>query len=84
MEYDFTLNVVGMTDLDEFPLQSFFEAGCDDGTVGVRRGRVHIQFSRDAVSLNEAVGSAIVALKSIGIDAFLASVESPEKVADVA
>jgi hypothetical protein len=45
---------------------------------------VHIQFTRDAGSLNEAVGSAIVALKGIGIDAFLASVESPEKIADVA
>lgn len=84
MEYDFTLNVIGMTDLDEFPLQKFFEAGCDDVTVGSRGGDVRIQFSRDAGSLDEAVGSAIVALKSIGIDAFLASVDSPEKIADVA
>ncbi|HEV7280042.1 MAG TPA: hypothetical protein VGN57_07490 [Pirellulaceae bacterium] len=43
MEYDFTLNAIGMTDLDEFPLQKFFESGCDDGTVGSRRGGVHIQ-----------------------------------------
>lgn len=84
MEYDFTLNVIGMTDLDEFPLQKFFEAGCDDGTVGSRQGYVHVQFTRDARSLDEAVGSAIVALKGIGIDAFLASIGVPEKVADVA
>jgi hypothetical protein len=82
--YKFTLIALGMTHLDEVPIDKVLAAGCDDGSVSSSAGRVCFRFNRDGRSLDEAVGSAIVALKGIGIDAFLASIGVPEKVADVA
>ena len=46
-------------------LDALFEAGCDDALVGVgRRGEIALDFSRQAPSLEDAVNSAIAAVRA--------------------
>ena len=37
----------------------FYDAGCDDATVSFQKGRIIVDFARDAASINEAIASAI-------------------------
>lgn len=59
-EYDFALIVGGVPELTTAVEDALYKAGCDDGTVSMRHGRLYIDFSRPADSLKEAVLSAIV------------------------
>jgi len=45
--------------LDELPLDSLFEAGCDDGSPSSGDGVAYVDFYRDAESLEDAIRSAI-------------------------
>jgi predicted DNA-binding transcriptional regulator AlpA len=44
----------------------FYDAGCDDATVSFQRGHVIIDFAREAVSLDEAIASAIADVRAAG------------------
>lgn len=44
----------------------FFRAGCDDATIGVRNGTIHLAFARVASSFDEAIASAVDDVKSAG------------------
>ncbi|WP_029031850.1 helix-turn-helix transcriptional regulator [Salinarimonas rosea] len=44
----------------------FYDAGCDDATVSFQRGHVIIDFAREAVSLDEAISSAIADVRAAG------------------
>jgi len=58
--YDFTLVLVGgPPDLLERHIDDFYDAGCVDALFGERDGAVYADFSREAVALAMAVGSAI-------------------------
>jgi hypothetical protein len=44
-----------------------FEAGCDDSTPGSFEGRAHVDFHRDAETLNGAIRSAIAEIQKAGL-----------------
>jgi hypothetical protein len=67
-KYQFTLILSGPLDLTEDIADSLFEAGCDDGTPGTCNGVFSIDFHREASSLEEAIRSAIVNVRSVGFE----------------
>ncbi len=69
-EYDFTLVLTGISELDEKTAEAFYTHGCDDATISVRSGRFYATFSRSAVSLQMAITSAIrdIRAASVGAD----------------
>ena len=56
--YDFKLVLAGTSDLADDQGDALFEAGCDDGTIVSRDGEVFVRFSRESVSLEQAINSA--------------------------
>lgn len=73
-EYTFTLTfAVGSRDADADALiERLGAAGCDDAVVGVgRRGRLTVEFTREAKNAARAVGSAVAGVRSAVPDAVL-------------
>lgn len=66
-QYDFTLTFT-LPDRSADPadyLDALYEAGCDDATVGVgKRGFIALEFTREAASAEQAVRSAIAAIRA--------------------
>lgn len=63
--YRFTLLVDG-ADLQTPKVQdALFEAGCDDAAFGTRKGVQYAEFDRQAQSYDNAVESAITAIKRV-------------------
>lgn len=62
-EYEFTLVFNG--GLDETAVNAFFEAGCDDATVGEVDGVGYADFIREAPSLGDALRSALEQVESV-------------------
>jgi hypothetical protein len=64
--YDFSL-MFALSDASAEPasfLDALYEAGCDDATVGVgRRGSIGLEFSREAVSADRAIRSAVAGVQ---------------------
>ena len=44
----------------------FFDAGCDDATVSFQKGHIIVDFTREAESLDDAIASAIEAVRKAG------------------
>lgn len=63
-EYAFTITLRGRDPLTEAHQNALFEAGCDDATFGEQDGEYFADFTREAVSFAEAVGSAIRQVES--------------------
>ena len=64
--YDFTIIASGLDwEADDFE-DRFFEAACDDATLAVRRGLIHVNFAREAESFEKAVLTAIRDVKTAG------------------
>jgi len=75
--YQFTL-VLKNVDEDTSGLEdSLYEASCDDALINFRSGTVYLDFDRKAVSLEDAVVSAIKDVESSSVKAVVASV-APE------
>lgn len=68
-EYDFALIVGGVSELTPAVEDALFQAGCDDATVSMQHGRLYIEFSRSAVSLEDAIISAIRDVRKADIGA---------------
>lgn len=68
-EYDFALIVAGISELTDDVLDALFEAGCDDATPSIHYGLLYMEFSRSAVSLQEAIITAIRDVLKAGVDA---------------
>jgi hypothetical protein len=85
-EYDFTLILDGIADLTPEVEDALFEAGCDDATLSLRCGRAYLTFSRAAVTLADAILSAIQDVHKAGIGARALRVDSNDFVtqADIA
>ena len=47
---------------------ALWEAGCDDASFGMSCGEIHIPFHREAASLEDAVRSAVAAVRSAGLE----------------
>lgn len=65
-KYEFTLILKEPLELTEDIADALFEAGCDDGTPGTCAGVFLIDFHREAESLEQAIRSAILNVKSAG------------------
>lgn len=63
--FTFTLEVQGPDVHGEETVNALFEAGCDDALVGSSDGIQFLDFDREAVSLEEAVRSAVVDIESV-------------------
>ncbi len=63
--FTFTLEVQGPDVHGEETVNALFEAGCDDALVGSSDGNQFLDFDREAVSLEEAVRSAVVDIESV-------------------
>ena len=66
--FSFTLIIrdSGDRDLNELS-NTVFEAGCDDALVGCSNGVWYVDFDREAETMADALGSAIVALQGAGV-----------------
>ena len=67
-KYDFTLILTGSLELTDDLADALFAAGCDDGTPGTCHGVFSIDFHREAGSLEEAIRSAIVDVRTAGYE----------------
>lgn len=74
-EFDFALIVGGVSDLTQEVEDALFEAGCDDATLSIQYGRLYLEFSRRAQSLEEAIVSAIQDVQKAGIGAQILQVD---------
>lgn len=74
-EYDFVLELTGVTEVSPAVEDALFEAGCDDATISARGGRVFLTFSRTATSLPDAVRSATEDVSKAGFGATVANGE---------
>jgi hypothetical protein len=64
--FEFTIVASGLDpDADDFESR-FFDAGCDDATVSFQKGRILLDFGREAVSLEEAIASAVECVRAAG------------------
>lgn len=68
-EHDFALIVDGVGELTPSVEDALFNAGCDDATLSMQYGRLYLEFSRSAKSLEEAIISAINDVRLAGIGA---------------
>jgi hypothetical protein len=74
--YEFTLILAESLELTEDLADALFAAGCDDGTPGTCNGVFFIDFHREAVSLEEAIRSAIGAVKTAGYEVTRVEIEA--------
>jgi hypothetical protein len=57
--FEFSIIASGLDpEADDFESR-FFDSGCDDGTVSFQKGRIIVDFAREAASVDEAISSAI-------------------------
>jgi hypothetical protein len=64
--YEFDIILKDIAELDDEHAEALFEAGCDDGTLASRDGVAWIHFDREAVSLEEAIRTAVAQVQSTG------------------
>jgi hypothetical protein len=75
-KYEFTLILAASLELTEDLADALFAAGCDDGTPGTCNGVFFIDFHREAVSLEEAIRSAIAAVRTAGYEVTRVEIEA--------
>ncbi|WP_020185900.1 hypothetical protein [Methylopila sp. 73B] len=68
---------------DDFETR-FFEAGCDDATVSFQRGLILLDFARDADRFDEALASAIEAVRAAGAEVVRIEPDPLVSLADIA
>lgn len=66
--HTFTLFLTGIEDITDTVGDKLFEAGCDDGTLGMCEGVVSINFDREAESLSRAIYTACEDVRKAGFD----------------
>ena len=66
-KYDFSLVVSNPAELTEGVADALYAAGCDDATPGTCEGILTVDFHREAVSLEEAIRTAIENVRSAGL-----------------
>ena len=74
-EFDFTLLLDGIDSISQDVEDALYEAGCDDATISLRFGRIFLTFSRSAISLKDAIISAINDVKKSKIPASILRVD---------
>ena len=64
--YQFDVVLKGASEVTDEQADGLFAAGCDDGTPTSCDGVAWIHFDREAASLEEAIGSAVVQVQAAG------------------
>lgn len=72
--YEFTIVLDGVNDHTPMLEDSLYEAGCDDTLINFKNGTVYLDFNRTAVSLHEAILSAIQQIEGMSLKATVISV----------
>ncbi len=62
--YEFDVFLKNVSEVTDDQADALFEAGCDDGTPACSNGLAWIHFDREAVSLEEAIRSAVAQIRS--------------------
>jgi hypothetical protein len=75
-KYDFTLILTESLELTDDLADALFAAGCDDGTPGTCNGVFSIDFHREAMSLEEAMRSAIEDVRAAGYEVARVEIEA--------
>jgi hypothetical protein len=73
--YNFVLVLSGLSESDDSIEDALFEAGCDDALLIFRDNVPYLEFDRQATSLEDAILSAILDVKSAVIGAKVLRVE---------
>ncbi|MCC6230528.1 MAG: hypothetical protein IT432_15045 [Phycisphaerales bacterium] len=68
-EFDFALIVGGVSELTPALMDAMYAAGCDDATLSIQYGLLYMEFSRSAMSLKDAILSAIRDVQKSGTSA---------------
>ena len=76
--FTFTLILSGFKELTDEVEKSIYDAGCDDGLVGIVDGEPFVDFDREAPSFREAVMTAIRDVESAGQNIRVIRVEPQE------
>ena len=64
--YEFKLVLGEVSELTDDQGDLLYEAGCDDGTIVSSNGTAYVVFSRDSVSLEDAIKSATASVQKAG------------------
>ena len=65
-KFEFSIIASGLDpEADDFE-QRFYDAGCDDATISFQKGRIIVDFARDAASISAAISSAVANVKAAG------------------
>jgi len=78
-EHEFTI-ILASPEQSEEDANALYEAGCADGSISTSAGVTRIDFHRRAVSLEEAIRSAIANVQSAGFQVSQVLIE-PESLA---
>jgi hypothetical protein len=65
--YEFDVFLKGVAEVTDDQADILFALGCDDGTPASRNGMAWIHFDREAPSLEKAIHSAIMQVRSAGL-----------------
>lgn len=64
--HEFSIIASGLDPEAEDFEQRFYDAGCDDATIAFQKGHIIVDFAREAKSLDQALASAVEAVKKAG------------------
>lgn len=65
--YEFTCHIAGVEELTDELCNAVYEAGCDDGLLGIQNGICYVDFHREAENLEAAISSASYDLQRAGL-----------------
>jgi transcriptional regulator with XRE-family HTH domain len=65
-EFEFCIIASGLDPEAEDFEQRFYDAGCDDATVAFQKGRIIVDFTREANSIEDAIVSALKGVEAAG------------------
>ena len=64
--YEFCIIASGLDPQDDDFESRFYDMGCDDATISFQRGRIILEFGREALSLEDAIASALDDIRRAG------------------
>ncbi len=64
--YEFKIILDGVSELTDDEGDALYEAGCDDGTIVSRDGTAFVRFSRESLSLEDAISTAASDVQKAG------------------
>jgi hypothetical protein len=73
--HEFTL-ILSVEDVTDDQCNALYDAGCDDGTISTSGRVTRIDFCRDALTLEEAIRSAIGNVNAAGLQVARVEIEA--------